>query len=304
MADPQLVMTRPARLIAHQRIRPMRQVLTLAGHCSPSLERGRFARQRRRARRPSYAVRLAPNHHCCRGIAIWLLCTICEPLLAIDRMTNDRISSTPQHRQTTTETRTPRSATAPSRASTAPAALLDRDSLDAFRRREPVAVRALYREFGRLVYAVAHRVLGRHDLAEDAVQETFVRAWQAADRFDAGRDPAAWLATIAKRAAIDIHRREARRTTGALADVAAADHAVVSLPPELGTFEAVWHVRRAIDQPEVEEATIVRLQHLEGMTHAAISERLGIPLGTVKSRSHRAHRKLATQLGHLRSWPA
>src|SRR5256885_4453734 len=52
--------------------------------------------------------------------------------------------------------------------------------LDAFRRREPGAVRALYRGYGRLVYAVAYRVLGRRDLAEDAVQETFVRAWQAA----------------------------------------------------------------------------------------------------------------------------
>ena len=81
----------------------------------------------------------------------------------------------------------------------------------AFRRRDPDAVRELYRRYGRLVYAVAHRVLGRRDLAEDAVQQTFVNAWQAADRFDVTRDPASWLATIARRNAIDIHRREVRR---------------------------------------------------------------------------------------------
>ena len=59
--------------------------------------------------------------------------------------------------------------------------------LDAFRRREPSAVRALYRDYGRLVYAVALRVLGRADLADDATQRTFVRAWQAAGRFDVDR---------------------------------------------------------------------------------------------------------------------
>jgi RNA polymerase sigma factor (sigma-70 family) len=172
--------------------------------------------------------------------------------------------------------------------------------LAAFARRDPSAVRAFYREYGRLVYAVAHRVLGRHDLAEDAVQQTFVRAWQAATRFDVTRDPAPWLATIATRVAIDIHRTEARRPTSPLAAVAADDRAPVSLPPDLDTIDAAWHVRRAIDTLSPDEATIVRLQHLDGKTHAEIAEQLGIALGTVKSRSHRAHRKLATRLGHLR----
>jgi len=187
--------------------------------------------------------------------------------------------------------------------SVVPLFLVETDVLDAFRRREPSAIRALYREYGRLVYAVAHRVLGRPDLAEEAAQETFVRAWKAADRFDVGRDPASWLATIARRVAIDIHRREARRPAVALSDVAAGDRALVSLPPELGTLDAVWRVRRAIDELPPDEATIVRLQHLDGMTHREISEQLGIALGTVKSRSHRAHRTLAGLLGHLRSAP-
>jgi RNA polymerase sigma-70 factor (ECF subfamily) len=181
---------------------------------------------------------------------------------------------------------------------------VDQDSraavMEAFRRRDPDAVRELYREYGRLVYAVAHRVLGRRDLAEDAVQQTFVNAWQAADRFDVTRDPASWLATIARRSAIDIYRREQRRPASELDDVATDDPAVVSLPPDLGSVEAVWHVRRAIDALAPEEAAVVRLQHLDGMTHTEIADELGIALGTVKSRSHRAHRRLATQLGHLR----
>jgi RNA polymerase sigma factor (sigma-70 family) len=161
-------------------------------------------------------------------------------------------------------------------------------------------VRAFYREYGRFVYVVALRVLGRHDLAEDATQQTFVRAWQAADRLDVGRDPAAWLATIAKRTAIDVYRHEARRPAIALEDVVPGNEALVSLPPELERLDAVWRVRGAIDTLPSEEAAIVRMQHLDGMTHTEISEKLEIPVGTVKSRSHRAHRKLATLLGHLR----
>src|SRR6478609_6650618 len=99
--------------------------------------------------------------------------------------------------------------------------------VDGFRRRDPEAVRELYREYGRLVYAVALRVLGRRELAEDAVQQTFVNAWQAADRFDATRDPASWLATIARRSAIDIYRRERRRPVSPLAEVTADDSALV-----------------------------------------------------------------------------
>jgi RNA polymerase sigma factor (sigma-70 family) len=173
--------------------------------------------------------------------------------------------------------------------------------LEAFRRREPSAIRALYREYGGLVYAVAHRALGHRELAEEAAQQTFVSAWQAADRLDVDRDPAPWLATIARRAAIDIHRREARRPSVALSEVSANDPALVSLPPDLDTLDAVWNVRSAIEALPPDEATVVRMQHLDGMTQTEIAEQLGIALGTVKSRSHRAHRKLATLLGHLRS---
>jgi RNA polymerase sigma-70 factor (ECF subfamily) len=180
---------------------------------------------------------------------------------------------------------------------------VDADELAAFQRGDANGLRALYREYGRLVYTVAYRVLGQRELAEEAAQQTFVRAWQASDRFDVNRDPASWLATIAKRAAIDIYRRESRRSAVALSDVAADDRALVTLPPDLDTLDAVWHVRRAIDALPPEEATVVRMQHLEGMTQAEISEQLDVALGTVKSRSHRAHQKLAKLLGHLRCQP-
>jgi RNA polymerase sigma factor (sigma-70 family) len=172
--------------------------------------------------------------------------------------------------------------------------------LEAFRRRDPDAVRRLYREYGRLVYTVAHRALGRADLAEEATQQTFLQAWQAADRLDANRDPAPWLATIAKRAAIDIYRRETRRATSPIDDVAVDHPEVVTLPPDMGTLDVVWQVRKAIDALPPEESAIARMQHVDGLTHREIADKLGIAIGTVKSRSHRAHGKLANLLGHLR----
>jgi RNA polymerase sigma-70 factor (ECF subfamily) len=157
----------------------------------------------------------------------------------------------------------------------------------AFARRDPSAVRSFYRDYGRLVFAVAHRVLRRRDLAEEATQQTFVRAWQAADRLDIHRDPAPWLATIAKRVAIDILRHETKAQTR------------LPLAPQIADdarLDIVWDVRAAIDTLPADEAAIIRLQHLEGFTQAEIAARLGIAIGTVKSRSHRAHRKLATAL--------
>jgi RNA polymerase sigma-70 factor (ECF subfamily) len=178
--------------------------------------------------------------------------------------------------------------------------MLDAGVLDAFRRGEGDAVRALYREYGRLAFSVALRTLGHRDLAEEATQQTFVQAWRAADRLDPGRDPGPWLATIARRAAIDIFRREQRRATETLSDLAPDDPAVTTLPPDIDRWHDRWQVRRAIDELVEDEREVVRLQHLEGLTHAEIAERLGVPVGTVKSRSHRAHRRLAASLAHLR----
>jgi RNA polymerase sigma-70 factor (ECF subfamily) len=172
---------------------------------------------------------------------------------------------------------------------------MDRAALEDFRR-DPSAVRRCFGRAGGLVYAVAHRVLGRPDLAEEATQQTFVRGKQPIAR--SAPHPGPWLATIAKRAALDIHRREARTTSAD--DVAANHRAPVTLPPEPDTLDSVWQVRRAIETLTPDEAAIVRLQHLHGITHTEIAATLGIAVGTVKSRSHRAHTKLAALLGHLR----
>jgi RNA polymerase sigma factor (sigma-70 family) len=169
-----------------------------------------------------------------------------------------------------------------------------------FRAGNPDAVRDVYREYGRLVYAVAYKVLGDRTLAEEATQQTFLQAWRAASSFDTAKELGPWLATIARRAAIDVHRRESRRATEPLDQVAPTHPAVVTLPPSAEQAYEVWAVRQAIQELPDEERQVVRLQHVEGMTHAEVASQLGVPIGTVKSRSFRAHRRLAGQLGYLR----
>jgi RNA polymerase sigma factor (sigma-70 family) len=74
----------------------------------------------------------------------------------------------------------------------------------------------------------------------------------------------------------------------------------VSNPASAEQVYDVWEVRRAVSELPDDEQEVVRLQHFEGLTHTQIAERLGVAAGTVKSRSFRAHKRLATMLGHLR----
>jgi RNA polymerase sigma-70 factor (ECF subfamily) len=176
----------------------------------------------------------------------------------------------------------------------------DRDLRARFRQGDPDAVREVYRSHGRLVYAVAYRVLADRGLAEEATQQTFVKAWRAAQSFDEGRELGPWLAAIARRMAIDVYRREAVRSADPIESVPAGDPAVVTTPAEAEAIYDVWEVRQAVAELPPDEQEVVRLQHLDGFTHAQIAERLGVAVGTVKSRSFRAHKRLAALLGHLR----
>ena len=180
--------------------------------------------------------------------------------------------------------------------------MVDEGTVAAFRAGEPDAVRAVYREYGALVFAVAYRALGDRSLAEDASQQAFVQAWRAAQSFDPSRQLGPWLATIARRSAIDVHRREAARAHHSLDARAENDPLSPAEAVSDGVDRAydVWAVRAAIAELPPVERDVVRLQHLDGLTHTQIADQLGIPLGTVKSRSVRAHRRLAGRLGYLR----
>lgn len=163
-----------------------------------------------------------------------------------------------------------------------------------FRDGDPGAVREVYDRYSRPVFTVAYRALGDRGLAEEAVQQTFLQAWRASSKFDIEKDPAPWLYAIARRVAIDLYRRERRHDHDS--DVPE----VAVLPDSLeGAWEA-WEVRSALDLIPDEERDLLRATHYLGLSHSEAAERLGLPVGTVKSRLFRAHRRMAGLLAHLR----
>jgi RNA polymerase sigma-70 factor (ECF subfamily) len=168
-----------------------------------------------------------------------------------------------------------------------------------FRDGEPDAVRDLYHRYGRSVFGVAYRALGDRSLAEEAVQQTFLQAWRAAPTVDASRDIGPWLFTISRRVAIDLYRKESRRRHDDVDDVPEGTTAVPSDTPAVDGMSERWEIRSAVDGLPDDEREIVRLQHFAGLTHVEIAAKLDVPVGTVKSRSFRAHKRLAAQLAHL-----
>jgi len=171
---------------------------------------------------------------------------------------------------------------------------MDRETLERFRLGDHAAVRVVYDRFAGPLFTIAMSILKDRDLAADAVQQSFVKAWKAAATYDANRDLAPWLYAIARRVCIDIHRREQIRRHDEL-----KDDAVSVLPTDLEQAWEAYEVRSAVDRLEHDEREVMRLMHLEGYTQPEIGERLGLPVGTVKSRAHRAHRKLSGMLRHV-----
>jgi RNA polymerase sigma-70 factor (ECF subfamily) len=169
----------------------------------------------------------------------------------------------------------------------------DADLVEAFRRGDESAFRRLYADYGRLVHAVAYRVLGERSLAEEATQQTFVRAWEHATSFEVGRDLAPWLVTIAKRIAIDVWRRERHRNHQPLDDLAN-----VESPAGSDAVEDVWSIRAALGELSGDARALLRMQYYEGFSQQDVADHLGIPVGTVKSRTHAAQTRLAGALRH------
>lgn len=166
--------------------------------------------------------------------------------------------------------------------------------LERFRTGDAEAIKSVYTRFSGAVYALAMSILHDRGLAADATQQTFIKAWQAAASFDPARPFEPWVYSIARRTAIDIYRKERRRVPVELAEIAEAG-------PSLDRIWEVFEVRAAIDRLTDDEREVVRMSHFDELTHVEIAERLDVPVGTVKSRSHRAHKNLLEMLSHLES---
>ena len=154
------------------------------------------------------------------------------------------------------------------------------------------ALAELYDRFGGVSYRLAYRILRDQVLAQDAVQEAFLAAWRTAVAFDPQRGKAStWLLTLVHRRAVDLVRREDRRRGDPL------EGAPVPGTESTDETAAVREQRRAVQaalaQLPAEQREALELAYYGGLTQTELAERLGVPLGTVKSRMFAA-------LGRLR----
>ncbi len=160
---------------------------------------------------------------------------------------------------------------------------------------DPDDAAAFVRRFQRRVYGLAWTMLRDDDLADDAAQETFVRAWRHAAGYDARRGRvAAWLLTIARNVAID--RAQMRRVASVDPDLIASrlDLSGEDAMPDIGERDRLHRALAAL--PDEQRRALV-LAVYAGKTAREISELDGAPLGTVKTRIRTAMLTLRETLG-------
>jgi RNA polymerase sigma-70 factor (ECF subfamily) len=159
-------------------------------------------------------------------------------------------------------------------------------------------VRAVYAAHGPELYRFALRSLGDRGLAEEAVQETFVRAWRAADRFDDELGSLrTWLFAIVRNVVIDLSRSRAVRPGLSAADATVDDGAFVD-----EAFERVltaWQVEEALRMLSDEHRAALVEVHYKGRTYGDVADTMGVPIGTVKSRVYYALKAMRLALEEL-----
>jgi RNA polymerase sigma-70 factor (ECF subfamily) len=181
------------------------------------------------------------------------------------------------------------------------------------------ALATLYDRHSPLVYGAALRLTTDRTRAEEVVMETFLALWNHADRFDPGRGSlGAWLTVIARNTAVDLHRRRAhhdatlplaalsadREQPEAALDWVLGSGRLIAFSKEeaspsetLQAAETRQELAAALVQLPADERAAVLLAYRDGLSQTEIADRLGWPLGTVKTRSRRALRRLRGLLG-------
>jgi RNA polymerase sigma-70 factor, ECF subfamily len=154
----------------------------------------------------------------------------------------------------------------------------------------------LVRLHQRRAYIVARSIVLTHEDAEDAVQEGFLRAYQALDRFDPSQTFGAWLNRIVANAALDLARRKKVRNADELSESIPAPFRDPAERRELKE-----RLDAALAQLQPRARSVIVLHDVEGFTHAEIGEMLGIPGGTARSDLHHARQKLRGLLGNLKA---
>ena len=171
--------------------------------------------------------------------------------------------------------------------------------------RDPAALAAVYDGYGRAVFALALRILGDPAGAEDVVHDVFLKLWGQPEQYRVERGSLrAWLLSVAHNRAIDLLRRRRAATTQLVTENGAADSrrelpirdSELDPSEQTALADEAARVRWALAQIPALQRQAIEMAFFEGKTHVEISEELGEPLGTAKTRIRLGMRKLRALL--------
>jgi len=176
----------------------------------------------------------------------------------------------------------------------------DEDLALRLQRREPEAMAALYDRFGRLVYSLIVAIVRDGAIAEDLVQETFMRVWNRIHAFEAGRGALGpWLLAIARNRAIDHLRSLSARMDRNAYELDVREHPslFVDMEREVVNTDHARLIRKAVAKLSLKQQKVIELAYYEGLSQTEMAERMGEPLGTVKTWVRTALKVLREELG-------
>jgi RNA polymerase sigma factor (sigma-70 family) len=183
-------------------------------------------------------------------------------------------------------------------------AVEDDELLRLMRSGDEGAFRELFARHAPVAHALAHRLVRQAHLAEEIVQEAFLAVWRSPERYERSKGSVrAWLMGAVHNRAVDVVRREQsqRRRADQVATTLqiVVDDPSDDLAAEIDRPREQQLVRQALDALPEEQRDVIASMYFDGLTQTQIAERSGLPLGTVKSRSLLAMRRLRAALGDL-----
>jgi RNA polymerase sigma-70 factor (ECF subfamily) len=175
----------------------------------------------------------------------------------------------------------------------------DTELVARMQRRDPHALAELYDRYGRLVYSLILRVVRDTGIAEDLVQETFLRVWNRVAGFDAQKGSIGpWLLAVARNRAIDYLRSAGGRERNAV-EFEENDHPALygDMEKDILNSDKARRVKSAIEKLSPNQRQVIELAYFEGLSQTEMAERMGQPLGTVKTWVRTALKNLRDELG-------
>jgi RNA polymerase sigma-70 factor, ECF subfamily len=175
----------------------------------------------------------------------------------------------------------------------------DAELVERLQRRDPQALGELYDRYGRIVYSLILRVVRDTGIAEDLVQETFLRVWNRVQGFDATQGAIGpWLMAVARNRAIDYLRSKSGRERNAV-EFEETDHPSLytDMEHDLLISDKARRVKVAMEKLQPNQRQVLELAYFEGLSQTEMAERMGQPLGTVKTWVRAALKNLRDDLG-------